>query len=289
MGNNKYRNRINFNQLNTKRENNNVTNINKMDINKINISNKKIEEVNDVFNKVESNNKVNPWKYASILLVVLFLISGLGFFTQKNTVKASKNANIELKNNVEPEKKKEQYLFLGDSIFEQYNVVEFFKGYDVINSGVGGATTTQVLENLDTRVFKYNPTTIFLLIGTNDLSIEVKEEKVAENIKEIVEKIKEKLPDVKINILSIFPINNTNNEKIINKYFETKSNENINKTNDLIKEYCKENDIEYIDMTKVLKDDEENLRLSYTIEGLHITDLGYHFITNELLKYMSKN
>lgn len=284
MGNNKYRNRINFNQLNTKRENNNEIKINKIDI-----SEKKIEEIKNVFNKVETNNKLNPWKYASILLVVLFLISGLGFFTQKNTVKASKNENIELKNNVEPEKKKEQYLFLGDSIFEQYNVVEFFKGYDVINSGVSGATTTQVLENLDTRVFKYNPTTIFLLIGTNDLSIEVKEEKVAENIKEIVEKIKEKLPDVKINILSIFPINNTNNEKIINKYFETKSNENINKTNDLIKEYCKENDIEYIDMTKVLKDDEENLRLSYTIEGLHITDLGYHFITNELLKYMSKN
>lgn len=284
MANNKYRNRINFNQLNTKKENNNEIKINKIDI-----SEKKIEEIKNVFNKVETNNKLNPWKYASILLVVLFLISGLGFFTQKNTVKASKNENIELKNNVEPEKKKEQYLFLGDSIFEQYNVVEFFKGYDVINSGVGGATTTQVLENLDTRVFKYNPTTIFLLIGTNDLSIEVKEEKVAENIKEIVEKIKEKLPDVKINILSIFPINNTNNEKIINKYFETKSNENINKTNDLIKEYCKENDIEYIDMTKVLKDDEENLRLSYTIEGLHITDLGYHFITNELLKYMSKN
>ena len=180
-------------------------------------------------------------------------------------------------------------MFLGDSIFEQYKVEEFFKDYDVINSGVGGATTKDTLEKLESRVFKYDPTTIFLLIGTNDLLRGYSEEETFENIRLIVEEIQDRLSDVTINILSIFPINNTDNDKIINEYFVNENNEKINNTNMLIKNYCKEKKITYIDMAKVLKDEEANLRLSYTVEGLHITDLGYHFITNELLKYMSKS
>lgn len=261
-----------------------------------------VDEIKNIFNNDYSNEaKFNPWKIISLILVIITVATITISIdkNKKNNDITNQKSEISMSNtddkkkdssNEEPKEiKPEKFLFLGDSIFEQYKVEEFFKDYDVINSGVGGATTKDTLEKLESRVFKYNPTTIFLLIGTNDLLKGSSEEETFENIRKIVEEIQDRLSDVKISILSIFPINNTNNDKIINEYFAYENNEKINNTNMLIKNYCKEKNLTYIDIAKVLKDEEANLRLSYTVEGLHITDLGYHFITNELLKYMSKS
>lgn len=259
-----------------------------------------IEDMSNIFNNEYSNEiKFNPWKIISLILVIITVATITISLdkNRKNSEVTNKKSEISMSNKddkksdskKEEETKKEKYLFLGDSIFEQYKIDEFFKDYDVINSGFGGATTKDTLDKLESRVFKYDPTTIFLLIGTNDLLRGFSEEETFENVKKIIEQIQDKLSDVTINVLSIFPINNTDNDKIINEYFVNENNEKINNTNMLIKNYCKEKNITYIDMAKVLKDEEANLRLSYTVEGLHITDLGYHFITNELLKYMSKS
>ena len=56
-------------------------------------------------------------------------------------------------------------------------------------------------------------------------------------------------------------------------------------TNKYLQSYCEENKFEYINIHDTLLDNEDNLKLEYTKEGLHVNDIGYHFITNILLKY----
>ena len=180
----------------------------------------------------------------------------------------------------------ENIVFFGDSITNKYTVEEFFSDKYVINSGISGDKTEDLIERIEDDVYKYNPSKVFLLIGINDLNNGVDEEKIINNIQKIVNGIKLKRKYTKIYIESIYPINrNTFNEK------EYEFNENI--TNDKIKEInkklenlCKENDVEYIDVFSKLIDEEGNLKDIYTIEGLHLNDLGYFKITKVLEKYI---
>ena len=72
---------------------------------------------------------------------------------------------------IESTKKEEKSttLFLGDSITQRYKLDKYFFNYKTINSGVGGNTTNDILNDIDERVNKYNFDKVFLLVGINDL------------------------------------------------------------------------------------------------------------------------
>jgi hypothetical protein len=63
------------------------------------------------------------------------------------------------------------FVLFGDSITEYGKWEEFLAGLPVVNRGIGGETSAQVLERLDPALNK--PKAVALLIGTNDLSIGV--------------------------------------------------------------------------------------------------------------------
>ena len=50
--------------------------------------------------------------------------------------------------------------------------------------------------------------------------------------------------------------------------------------------YCSKNNITYIDIYNELRDEDGNLKLEYTKEGLHMSDDGYKIITKKLKKYV---
>ena len=60
-------------------------------------------------------------------------------------------------------------VFLGDSITQGYNLSNYFNNYPVINSGISGNTTRDVLNDMYGRVYQYNPSKVVILIGTNDI------------------------------------------------------------------------------------------------------------------------
>ena len=62
---------------------------------------------------------------------------------------------------------------------------------------------------------------------------------------------------------------------------------NLKETNKKIKEICKEKNITYVNVYDELTDKNGNLKLEYTVEGLHISDEGYKKITNVLSKYVN--
>lgn len=258
-------------------------------------------DIEKIFEQTKKNpNKINKWKLISLILffIIIILIIIVTLFctnkkcdtqvTECEEIKKEDKNNTEIKDDKVDDVKKEKYVFLGDSIFEQYMTSYFFKGYDTVNSGVSGITALKTLERLDSGLYEYNPTTIFILLGTNDLYFGYTEEETFEHLKNLINKIHEDKPEIVINVLSLLPINLSDDPKINKSVNENRSNEKINKVNEYLKDFCNSKNINYINVHDILLDEKGELDWNYTREGLHITDLGYHPITMELLKYMKK-
>lgn len=180
---------------------------------------------------------------------------------------------------------KERIVFLGDSITSRYDLSKYYKRYNVVNSGIGGNQTTDILNDLDNRVYRYNPTKVFLLIGTNDLVYSnMTNDGIKDNIDKIINNIHEKYPDCKIYLESIYPINDSVNKEIV----ETRTNTSIKDLNSKIKNICNDSKCTYINMYDKLTDRNGNLIRIYTVDGLHLNRLGYIKITKELRKYVKE-
>ena len=179
---------------------------------------------------------------------------------------------------------KESIVFLGDSITSRYDLNKYFPNYNVYNSGIAGNMTKDILDNMENRVFAYNPTKVFILIGTNDLVYSgLDNDGIKNNIEEIINKIYEKNSNTKIYLESIYPVNNSINKEIV----ETRTNDNIKDLNNKIEKICN-NKCTYINMYDNLTDKNGNMKRIYTVDGLHLNKIGYKVITNKLIKYLDE-
>lgn len=182
----------------------------------------------------------------------------------------------------------ENIVFLGDSITELYNVNEYYENYHVVNSGKGGNSTIDLLDNLDSRVYQYNPSKLFLLIGTNDMAYQYPKDEIYKNIVKIVDEIKKNKSYTKIYVESIYPINNSNDPKISRKSVKYRTNEIINYINNKLSEKYDDSDVTFIDVNKELLDNNGLLDIEYTVDGVHISEKGYNKITSVLLPYIKE-
>ena len=194
-----------------------------------------------------------------------------------------------------PEKKEEvkfvtdqNIVFFGDSITEGYKVEEFFPDTFVVNSGIGGNRTKQLLDRIKQDVYSYNPSKVFILIGINDLNGGVSEKEILDNIQKVINGIKINRKYANIYIESIYPINRDMFNKVKFPFNGDITNDKIKEINIKIKDICKENDVTYINVYDSLLDDGGNLKEVYTKEGLHLTDLGYFKVTKVLEDYIEE-
>lgn len=253
---------------------------------------KKVKKIVDEVVPVPKVDDVYEEKNKSTLIIVLLIIACLFFiafiayhylfFDHSEKVKV-----VTKKEEVVEKVVDNNYLFLGDSITEQYDLKEYYEDYPVVNSGVSGDFTSSIVENMKKRVYDYNPSKVFLLIGINDLRNGKDVSEIVSNTKEIIKLIKENRPYSEIYLESIYPINKTDDDKISDSVRDIEfGNEKIIEVNDLLKVLAKDEKITYVDLYNKLVDGDGNLNISYTKDGLHISSEGYEFITKELMKYI---
>ena len=176
-------------------------------------------------------------------------------------------------------------MFLGDSITELYDLDEHFPDMPVVNSGISGNVTEDILDDMRGRVYQYNPSKVFLLIGTNDIQEEVSEEDIVNNIKEIISSIKANRPYAEIYLESIYPVDEDKEAS------RDRTNEVIMDINDQLEKYCRDEDITYINLFDLLVDpdqEEAEIRDEYSDDGLHLTEEGYEIVTKEIMKYIEE-
>ncbi len=190
-----------------------------------------------------------------------------------NRVKIFKQENAHLKN----------IVLLGDSLTEGFSVEKYFPGMHVLNRGIiadhVGIGERGVLKRLDCSVFDCNPSSVFLMIGVNDLgdyNSTQAVERVAKCYRNICITIIKKMPDVKLYLESCLPTGK--------KY--TRLNPAILALNTRIKKIADELGLTYIDLHSLMKDEKGGLKSEFTREGLHLTPAGYKVWRKALEHYL---
>lgn len=231
--------------------------------------------------KINKKRKIK-WIIYSYRIISIILILLLLFLLK--TIIDSKKPTIVKKEIINP-----NVVMLGDSITDFYDLDKYY-GSDklIVNSGINGNKTDDIINNIRKRVYAYNPSKLFLLIGVNDILYDdASPEEVIDQIDIIANEVNQKLPNTKIYIESIYPVNNTwKNEHDNRLKDEIEINETIVETNKLIEQYCIDNDYKYIDVYSSLTDVNNKLDGNYSNDGLHPNDNGYEVITKILKKYM---
>ena len=169
-------------------------------------------------------------------------------------------------------------VFIGNSITNGAEWNELFPQKRVKNRGISGDTSEGVFDRLD-AVVKGKPAKIFILIGVNDISREIKVETIVLNMKRIVEKIQKESPKTKIYIQSILPVNPD-----FEMFKGHMKPELIKEINQFYQNIAQEYKVNYIDLySHFLEDGTDKMNKKYTNDGLHLLGEGY-LLWREIVK-----
>lgn len=190
--------------------------------------------------------------------------------------------------------KKGQILFTGSSLMEQFPISEYCLSAGlsavVYNRGIGGTTTDDFLRNIDAVLFDLEPSKIFINIGTNDIDAQVYGEKWQEhlltNYREIMGRIKERLPGSRVYVMAYYPVNHDLPNPPV--WASTRTNAAIDDTNRKVRALAEEFGFSYIDVNDGLRDENGNLRREITVEGVHIYAGGYEPVFEALRRYIEE-
>ncbi|MES2374624.1 MAG: GDSL-type esterase/lipase family protein [Bacteroidota bacterium] len=161
-------------------------------------------------------------------------------------------------------------VFLGNSITANVEWRELLGMENIKNRGISGDITFGILERLD-EVINGKPAKVFILIGINDISRNVPDERIIDNYRKIISRIKTGSPATKIYFHTLLPVNNdfTQFKNHYNK------DEHIAFINNNLKKIAAETRITLIDLHPHFLDTNGKLDKKYTIDGLHINAEGY--------------
>lgn len=164
-----------------------------------------------------------------------------------------------------------EVIFLGDSITDYCEWSELFGNHKIKNRGISGDRTDGILNRLD-EILQAQPQKIFIMIGINDLFQGREIDKVFTNYTKIVEKIQDNLPDTKLFIQSVLPINNPTLQRKLFAIFDNTKVINLNaKLQDLAKEFS----LPYIDLFAAFANSYRELDARYTTDGVHLNGEAY--------------
>jgi len=191
----------------------------------------------------------------------------------QNRVKAFSEQNLVLQN----------VVLLGDSITEGFDVAKYFPGRRILNRGIGADVIGNnmpvddprgVLQRLDNSVFDCTATDVLILIGINDLNTGRKVDGMEAGYRELLQRLREKQPALKIHVQSVLP---TRGE-------HAKRNGDVAAFNAKLRKLAEEFKCNWIDLHALMRDENGELKAEFTNDGLHLTEPAYRVWRGEVLK-----
>ncbi len=182
---------------------------------------------------------------------------------------------------------KNQIVLIGDCLIENLDIEKHLKGYAIYNNGISGDTSELLIKTLYKRAIKYKPSKLFISIGSNDMGFENTSVKdIYKNIITIVEEVKRRSNKTEIHIVSVIPVNPANMDIINREYVDARDNHEIGILNYYLKNYVRKNKLKFVDITKHLKNDFEQLDLNFTSDGFHLNQTGYDVVSEQIKIYI---
>jgi lysophospholipase L1-like esterase len=176
-------------------------------------------------------------------------------------------------------------LFTGSSTIRFWKTLaQDFPDQKVINRGFGGCQIADCTYFVDRIVFPYKPRLIILRAGGNDIAAGKSPEQVAADFKTFVEKVRSKMPKVRIAYMTI----NATPARWSNVEREKKANE-------LIKDYIARGEkLDYIDTfdakrgDAIMGSDGKPRKELFTADRLHFNAKGYKILTATVQEYLKR-
>ena len=164
-----------------------------------------------------------------------------------------------------------EVVFLGDSLTDGCDLATYYPEYDTTNRGIGGDTTSGLIERLQISAYDANPQVIVLLIGGNDILGGRSVDEVCANYETILSGIRQNLKDTKIVWCSQTVLGNE----------WAKHNDTIALCNQRIEALAAQYGCAFVDLYTPLQNPETGeIAAEYTVEGVHLTDAGYRVVSS---------
>ncbi|WP_136795619.1 MULTISPECIES: GDSL-type esterase/lipase family protein [Desulfosediminicola] len=169
-------------------------------------------------------------------------------------------------NNVKP-----PFLMIGDSLVAGFDWQNRLPAFEVLNFGIPGFTTGELLTSLPQIQKKCSsPKLILVMIGTNDFLMGNHD--FTEDLKKIVVWLSNSYPAAETMVNSLLPIRCPHDH------------EAIIEINRIIAGICRDTASCYIDVySRFTKSDIE----LFETDGVHLTDAGYELWTRTLFEYVA--
>ncbi|MBQ7981467.1 MAG: lysophospholipase [Oscillospiraceae bacterium] len=186
-----------------------------------------------------------------------------------------------------------QVVFTGSSLMEMFPINKFLAEHNdntiIYNRGIGGFLTYELLDVIDVCVLDLKPSRVFINIGTNDLSwSSIPISDVIGNYDKIITAIETALPEVEIYLMAYYPVNFEAASEEMKECLKIRTNEKINAANAEVKKLAERHNQKYIDINANLKDEQGRLKAEYTIEGMHIYEIGYRAVYDDIMAYVKE-
>jgi lysophospholipase L1-like esterase len=207
---------------------------------------------------------------------------------------AEKREKVERYRHLDKFVKPHQILFAGSSLMEQFPIYELILDmqlpYIIYNRGIGGYTTQELLETMDVFIYDLEPDYIYINIGTNDLNEpDYNEDELIKRYRNIIGSIREHLPGSKLNLLAYFPVNpSAAPDDHMREIYRWRTNDRIRSANAAVEQLAHETGNNFIDLNEGITDENGELRIEYTIDGMHMYGDGYIPVLNALLPHLPK-
>jgi len=177
-------------------------------------------------------------------------------------------------------------VLIGDSITESwkgYSPEFFAENPYLINKGVGGETTPQILDRFNSDVVSLEPEFVIILAGINDIAQNTGYISVSETFANIVSMVEiANSHNISPILCSVLPAS-----KIVWKP-EIKSADLVIELNEKLKKHCIKNNMVYVDYFSSMVGEKKELRSDLTYDGVHPDKKGYLIMEKILLETIQK-
>lgn len=192
--------------------------------------------------------------------------------------------------------RKGQILFTGSSLMEQFPINEIAMSMGVnkiiYNRGIGGTTTDEFLEHINTVLLDLAPSKVFINIGTNDINPrsdgEYWQDHLLKNYEKILNILKEKLPETEVYMMAYYPVNPDipDAPEKIKLVLQFRTNAAIDDTNAKLAALAEKTGCHFIDCNAGLRDGKGNQKAEFSKEGLHMYPAAYLEVFKVLRPYL---
>ena len=229
----------------------------------------------------------------SIALVTCIILLSIYLFNYikdnrifKNTSKTDNTEKKTIKN--ETNVIDDNYLLVGDYYIDSFDIKKYDLDYHYVKSTSKDLTTSKLIDDIDSLVYKYNPSIVFLEVGMYDLNDDIDINKIVENYEKIINLIKENRPFADIIVESLVPIDRDASDFDDDFFSNDLDNDDIKELNSKLKKLAESKKVTYIDLYSMLEKDGK-LDSEYTSNGIALNDNGYKQLLKMIKKYTTKD